>query len=98
MGDQPVARPLPAHRTAETQNKRTETFMPQVGFEPTIPVFKQAKTVHILDGAATVIGTAKYSNSIQHSVTIFAKINEINSLTYSPFSIQPESNLIVWNK
>jgi hypothetical protein len=26
-----------------------------VGFEPTIPVFKQAKTVHDLDRAATVI-------------------------------------------
>jgi hypothetical protein len=27
-GDQPVARPLPIHRTAQTQNKRTQTFMP----------------------------------------------------------------------
>jgi hypothetical protein len=39
MGDQPVARPLPAHGTAQTQNKRTKTSMPQVGYEPTIPVF-----------------------------------------------------------
>jgi hypothetical protein len=30
--------------------------MPRVGFEPTIPVFERAKTVHALDGAATVIG------------------------------------------
>jgi hypothetical protein len=30
--------------------------MPQVGFEPTIPVFQRAKTVHVLDCAATVIG------------------------------------------
>jgi hypothetical protein len=30
--------------------------MPHVGFEPTIPVFEQAKTVHALDYAATVIG------------------------------------------
>jgi hypothetical protein len=29
--------------------------MPRVGFEPTIPVFERAKTVHALDGAATVI-------------------------------------------
>jgi hypothetical protein len=56
MGDQPVARPLPAHRTAQTQNKRTQTSMPQVRFEPTTPVFKRAKTVHDLDRAATVIG------------------------------------------
>jgi hypothetical protein len=43
--NQPVARPLPAHRTARTQNKYTQTSMPQVGFEPTIPVFERAKTV-----------------------------------------------------
>jgi hypothetical protein len=55
-GDQPVARPLPAHTTAQTQNKRSHTSMSQVGFEPTIPVFERAKTVHALDGAATVIG------------------------------------------
>jgi hypothetical protein len=30
--------------------------MPRVGFEPTIPVFERAKTVHALDRAATVIG------------------------------------------
>jgi hypothetical protein len=30
--------------------------MPQVGFEHTIPAFEQAKTVHALDRAATVIG------------------------------------------
>jgi hypothetical protein len=54
-GDQPVIRPLPAHRTAQTHNKSTQTSMPQVGFEPTIPVFELAKTVHELDRAATVI-------------------------------------------
>jgi hypothetical protein len=32
--------------------------MPQVGFELTISVFERAKTVHALDGAATVIGYA----------------------------------------
>jgi hypothetical protein len=30
--------------------------MPRVGYEPTIPVFERAKTVHALDRAATVIG------------------------------------------
>jgi hypothetical protein len=39
-----------------TQNKSTHTSMPQVGFEPTIPVFERVKTVHALEGAATVIG------------------------------------------
>jgi hypothetical protein len=56
MGDQPVARPLPAHRTIRTQNKRTQTSMPWVEFEPTIPMLERAKTVHALNRAATVIG------------------------------------------
>jgi hypothetical protein len=30
--------------------------MPRVGFEPLIPVFERAKTVHALDRAATVTG------------------------------------------
>jgi hypothetical protein len=55
-GDQPVARQLPTHRTTQTQNKCTRTFMPQVGFETTIAAFERAKTVHALDRAATVIG------------------------------------------
>jgi hypothetical protein len=54
--DEPVARPLPAHMTAQTQNKRTQASMPQVGFEPVIPVFERVKTVHALDRAATVFG------------------------------------------
>jgi hypothetical protein len=29
--------------------KHTETSIPWVGFEPTIPAFKRAKTVHALD-------------------------------------------------
>jgi hypothetical protein len=56
-GDQRVARPLPIHRTTQTQNKRTRTTMPRVAFEPTTPVFKRAKTVQALDRAATVSGT-----------------------------------------
>jgi hypothetical protein len=44
-GDQPVARPLLAQRTTQTQNKRTQISMPGVGFEPTIPAFERAKTV-----------------------------------------------------
>jgi hypothetical protein len=56
-GDQPVARPIPTHRTTQIQNKRTQTTMPQVGLESTIPSFDRAKTVYILECAATVIGT-----------------------------------------
>jgi hypothetical protein len=34
--------------------------MSRVGFEPKIQVFDRAKTVHVLDHAATVIGTSDY--------------------------------------
>jgi hypothetical protein len=34
--------------------------MPSVGFEPTIPAFERAKTVHVLDHEATVIGKILY--------------------------------------
>jgi hypothetical protein len=61
-GDQPVARPLPTHRTTQTHNKRTQPSMPRVRFEPTIPVFERAKSVHALDRTATVTGIImKYS-------------------------------------
>jgi hypothetical protein len=58
-GDQPVARPLPAYKVAQTQNKRKQTSMPKVEFEPTIPVFQRAKMVHTLDRAATAMGTIR---------------------------------------
>jgi hypothetical protein len=38
--------------------------MLRVGFEPTIPVLKQAKTVHVLDRAVTVIGGPLYQHRI----------------------------------
>jgi hypothetical protein len=47
-GVQTVARPLPAHRITQTQNKRTQASMPRVGFEPTIPVLDRVETVHAL--------------------------------------------------
>jgi hypothetical protein len=56
MGNELVTRPLPIHRTTQTQNRRTQTSMPLEGFEPTTPVLEQAKMVHALDRAATVIG------------------------------------------
>jgi hypothetical protein len=58
-GDQPVARPLPTHRTTQTQKKRTQTSIPSVGLEPTIPAFKRGKTVHALDRVATVTGSKR---------------------------------------
>jgi hypothetical protein len=43
--------------------------MPRVGFEPTIAAFKRAKTVHALDGAATVIGLTVTSDSLLHTLS-----------------------------
>jgi hypothetical protein len=55
-GDQPFIRPILAHRTTQAQNKRTQISTPRVGFEPMIPVFQLAKTVHALNRDAIVIG------------------------------------------
>jgi hypothetical protein len=45
--------------------------MLRVGFEPTIPVFDRAKTVHALDRAATVIGYYVFIYSLfNNSVSI----------------------------
>jgi hypothetical protein len=71
-GDQPVARPLLAHTEKPKQNKSTQTSMPPVGFKPTIPVFELAKTVHALDGAATLIGAMQTQDTL---ITIQALFN-----------------------
>jgi hypothetical protein len=59
-GNQAVARPLPAHRRTLIQNKRTQTSIPQVGFEPTMSVLERAKTVYALARAAAVIDTFSF--------------------------------------
>jgi hypothetical protein len=66
-GDQPVARPLLARRTTQNQNKRTQTSMPWVGSEPTIPVRERSKTVHALDRAATVIGYSWIMGNVNYT-------------------------------
>jgi hypothetical protein len=76
-GDQLVSRPLPAHSMAQTYSKRTQTPMPQVGFELTTPVFQRAKTVQALDRAATVIGLA------------FHRPNQIRGLLVPAGCMQP---------
>jgi hypothetical protein len=73
-GDQPVARPLPTHRTTQTQNKHTQTSMSWVGFEPTIPALERAKVVHALDRTATVIG---------HYIFSFCKFSILYRATYN---------------
>jgi hypothetical protein len=60
-GDQLVTRPLPTHRTTQRQNKRTQTSMFPVGFEPTTSMFERAKAVHVLDRAALEMPTFSYN-------------------------------------
>jgi hypothetical protein len=50
------------HRTTQTQNKNRRTSMSSAGFEPTIPVFERAKTVHVLNRADTVVGNCTIRN------------------------------------
>jgi hypothetical protein len=62
--------------------------MPLVGFEPTIPVFERAKTVHALDPldcAATVIGTTTTTadSSVQFFVYLLAELNSQWPITES---------------
>jgi hypothetical protein len=81
MGDQPVARPLSAHRTTQTQNKRIQTAMPRVGFEPTIPVFEGVKTVHALDRAATMIGC--FCIYVNKTIKIIKKYQENGEIVFT---------------
>jgi hypothetical protein len=57
--DQLVARPLPKHRTTQTQNKHIH--IPNIhaicGIRTHDPGFGRAKTVYVLDRLATVTGT-----------------------------------------
>jgi hypothetical protein len=71
--DQLVARPLPKHRTTQTQNKHIhthQTSIPCVGFELTIPASERAKTVHVLDRSATVTGICFEFHNFYRSVLI----------------------------
>jgi hypothetical protein len=63
-----------------TQNKRTQTSMPWVGFEPTIPAFERAKTVHALDLLATVI--AQFREPVRWLHCVHKRLIKIMVWTY----------------
>jgi hypothetical protein len=69
MGDQPVARPLPTHRTTQTQNRRTQTSMPGVGFEPKVPVLQPAKTVHVIGQKGLMLAIIQYKSVSSYSLS-----------------------------
>jgi hypothetical protein len=73
-----------------------QTSMPQVGFEPTIPVFERAKTVHALDRAVTVMGTReiyRHKNDTSMSgvavklLTLLLRILEVLSSDLGPKAV-----------
>jgi hypothetical protein len=41
-------------RTTQTENRRAQTSMSRVRFEPTVPMFERANSFHALDRATTV--------------------------------------------
>jgi hypothetical protein len=96
---QPVSRPLPAHMTIHTQNKRKHTSMPQVGFEPMIPEFEQAKTVHVLDRVATVIDynamfTRIYNITLWPAITTTVIFNKI--IEFVPWVLKCLVSMLVY--
>jgi hypothetical protein len=54
MRDQPVARPLPTHRTTQTQKIVSRDIHALSRIRTTIPAFEQMKKLHALDRASTV--------------------------------------------
>jgi hypothetical protein len=60
--------------------------MPLMGFEAMIPVFKQAKTFHALDRAATVTGTGVSC----FTATSDLLLNSQTHILYSPISLTTE--------
>jgi hypothetical protein len=51
--------------------------MPWVWFEPTVPASERAKTVHALDGSATVIGSALHKYVILETKSLEPPKNKI---------------------
>jgi hypothetical protein len=51
-----VISPSQGRYRKQTKNKHKQISMPWLGFEPAVPVFERAKTIHASGRAATVIG------------------------------------------
>jgi hypothetical protein len=54
-----------------TNYESTETSVPRVEFEHTIPVFDRVKAVHALNRATTVMGDLQSSRSLLHCYLYF---------------------------
>jgi hypothetical protein len=87
--DQPVERSLLTQRTTQTQNKRTQTSMSQVWFEPSTLAFKWAKilVVYALEREASVISLVWLREIQTHRVSI-----PLTRLQCTPFYLLPDHN------
>jgi hypothetical protein len=54
--------------------------MPRVGLEPKTPMFRQAKTLHALDRATTVIGQRTYGAQKHQSLQNILKIGKTKTV------------------
>jgi hypothetical protein len=72
-GDLLVARLLATYtrRTTQAQNKRAQTSVPWLGFEPMIPLFERGETVHGLDCEATMISNNNVLICHSHKILDF---------------------------
>jgi hypothetical protein len=94
-GDQPIVRPLPTHRTAQTQKKRTHTSMPRVGFETTIPAFEDGsylkpRDVNQVYWVQIQNGQCSHPFRIQRQVSIFITYASIAIISPAFYHITSE--------
>jgi hypothetical protein len=91
------------HTGQHKYNKRIQTSMPRVGFEPTIPALERGKRVHTLDWAATVVDALCGSVETTHQesspdgnykgpemhrkFSLAVDANYMNNIEYSAFSL-----------
>jgi hypothetical protein len=79
------------HRTIQTQ-----ISMRRMGFEPRIPVFQQAKTVHALDRAATVTGFTTYS--LPTHLLFIRESDQLASLGSSALCKSLWNSSLIWSR
>jgi hypothetical protein len=71
--DQPVARPRPTHRTVQTHNKRTQTSVPRVGFEPMTQCSSRRRQFRPWTARPLWSAAGAFTNFINNWINILAK-------------------------
>jgi hypothetical protein len=74
--------------------------MPRVGFETMIPVFERAKTVHVLDRAATKKGQINTNVKINKHNIIFSSNIEVNiraMIGFKVLTVLTMNGAVLWH-